>query len=256
MEKITYEISNLRIFGRAAGMSDDAIHILAVILGKAQACKISLDKESISSWLPSWRLPRLEQALKQLRGTDLAYRDPVSDQCFFSMDNFSQLYDVIFLQYVDTEQALQSLCMRERHEVLSIYCTLVLWGFGATNWRHPFYEQDTLPYKLDTTIIDAIRVIIGEYKVEDVIVAIDNYAYELWSHARDDTSIDWDDTSIDIDLLDFLTAEDDDGHLEWRWLLLASAVSSAIRSGESRRKVFPPYLSDETQDDDECGEPY
>ena len=83
MEKFTYEISNLRIFGRATGMSDDAIHLLAVILGKAQACKTPLEKESISPWLPSWRPPRLEQALCQLGVTDLSYRDPVSDRCFF-----------------------------------------------------------------------------------------------------------------------------------------------------------------------------
>ena len=129
MNKLKYEMSNLRIFCREMAKTEDAAQLLGMLLGNARACRTSLDgKTIVSLLLPSWELSRAERALEELWCMNPMYFGSQDDQEYFKIDAFREQYIGIFQHDAETERTLQLLSDHKRDEALSAYCGWVLTG--------------------------------------------------------------------------------------------------------------------------------
>lgn len=213
MQKVQFDVNTLIVLLEKMNLSADACEFVFKVLDIAQEGHIVLSDENIASLLPSWDSARVESALEELRWIDLVgfpphLMDLPSDinMEFFSIDDLTVEYKtMLLLDELGADEYFQSLTEREQRDV-----EIILY-----KWVKDSYFNDDCWNMLaapSRSTIDAIRVNLETYSTQDLRLAIHNYSGVLYYDRYNVVPA--------MDLLEFLTLEDDYGLLAWKWFLL------------------------------------
>jgi hypothetical protein len=206
MDRINYEVSKLKVLLKDMDLSADACEFVYRVLDIAQEGLMPLPGENIAPMLPSWDSARVESALEELRHVDLVSCPTNGDLDFFSIDDLNVEYKVmLLLEEQSTNGYLQSLTEHEQNDVEIIFHRWVMESYFNNDCWHMLAA-------LSEMTIDTIRANLEAYSVEDLGLAIQNYAEALYSDRLNVIPA--------MDLLTFLTVQDDYGLSAWKWFLL------------------------------------
>jgi hypothetical protein len=206
MNRWNFEQARLNVILGAMNLSAEAAQIVTKTMSTREEGQHPLDDEYMMSILPNSSLTRVKLVRVELRFNDLLDYDEVIEEEFFDVEHFNDRCDAI-LDYTReyTAKYLKTLPQNECDDVLNIYHAWLAKG----DLNREVWPAIT---ELNIMIAEAIQANLKAHSAKDVHSAIQNYAKALSSDRFNVIPA--------MDLVDFLTSQDDNGNLAWKRFLL------------------------------------